>query len=640
MGEASPSLGVAETPLAPRLPLRLGRFTLCEELGAGGMATVYLARMDLAAGLERLVALKTIHPHLAKESVFVDMFLDEARIASHVTHPNVCSTHDFGEVNGVYYLAMEYLLGEPLFDVINRMVERFDEMKDVLPYVAARIIADASEGVHAAHSARGPSGEMLHIVHRDVSPQNLFVTYDGSVKVVDFGCAKAAERVAHTSTGVMKGKVGYASPEQIKSKPVDARADVWALGVCLWEALTLSPLFSRDTAVSTAMAVLEDPIELASEGRPWVPKELAQIADRALQRKLDRRTNSARELSRELRRFIADSGYTLESAELAEWMDFLFGERHREKIELSTRIQEMDLSNHDAIPLYEVTEADVELLDSVPALEAVRIDDDEDAIAPPEVSAKVRVPAVSSPPEPRKRARWPWLLLALCALAAGGYYLQLYYEPAPWLLELLRMESPEPESTSVDPPTGRPDHHHRRGGGSEGVGDTGERETAGADGETAGSEGASESASDVATEAAETAGETTTPANAEAGATSPASATPERGEAAAESGRRRSRRSGDTVTTVVSGGGSTTYEPVPTPAPRVGTGSVRVVASGGWAEVWAGGRNLGRTPVTAELPVGIHQLRILPYGHEPAQTAEVDIEAALQEVLRITVTPE
>ena len=135
----------SETTLAPRLPLRLGRFTLCEELGAGGMATVYLARMELAAGLERLVALKTIHPHLAREAAFVDMFLDEARIASHITHPNVCSTHDFGEENGVYYLAMEYLLGEPLFDVINGLVDRFDEVREVLPDVLCQRQQDAKE---------------------------------------------------------------------------------------------------------------------------------------------------------------------------------------------------------------------------------------------------------------------------------------------------------------------------------------------------------------------------------------------------------------------------------------------------------------------------------------------------------------
>src|SRR5690606_14193948 len=283
------------------------------------------------------------HPHLAREKAFVDMFLDEARIASHVGHPNVCSVHDFGELGGVYYLAMEYLLGEPLFDVINRLVDRFDEVRDVLPFVAARVIADACEGIHAAHTARGPDGTRLHIVHRDVSPQNLFITYEGSVKVVDFGCAKAAQRVAHTSTGVMKGKVGYAAPEQLRSDDVDARADVWALGVCLWEALTLSPLFTKETAMKTAMSVLEDEVPLASDDRSWIPEQVARIASKALERDKSRRYASAREMGRDLRKFIADSGYTLESAELAEWMDFLFEDRHEEREAQARRVREMDI---------------------------------------------------------------------------------------------------------------------------------------------------------------------------------------------------------------------------------------------------------------------------------------------------------
>ncbi|MCZ7682770.1 MAG: protein kinase [Sandaracinaceae bacterium] len=136
-----------QSSLRPALPFQLGRFTLCHELGAGGMATVYLSRMRLAAGLERLVALKTIHSHLAKERTFVDMFLDEAKIASLINHPNVCSVYDFGEVHDTYFLAMEYLLGEPLFDVVNAMAEREEEeLRQAGPFLAARIIADACEG--------------------------------------------------------------------------------------------------------------------------------------------------------------------------------------------------------------------------------------------------------------------------------------------------------------------------------------------------------------------------------------------------------------------------------------------------------------------------------------------------------------
>ena len=192
--------------LGVTLPHQLGRFTLCRELGAGGMATVYLGRMTMAEGFDRLVALKTIHNHLARAQTFVDMFLDEARIASLISHPNVCSVYDFGSIGGTYFLALEYLIGEPLHELINRIaVKRSDDLMQALPYIAARILADACEGLHAAHETRGNDGKRLDIVHRDVSPQNLFVTYDGSVKVVDFGCAKAIARVTQTDTGVMKG---------------------------------------------------------------------------------------------------------------------------------------------------------------------------------------------------------------------------------------------------------------------------------------------------------------------------------------------------------------------------------------------------------------------------------------------------
>ena len=652
-----------ETALAPKLPLRLGRFTLCEELGSGGMATVYLARMELAAGIERLAALKTIHPHLAKEKPFVDMFLDEARIASHVTHPNVCSTHDFGEVEGVYYLAMEYLLGEPLFDVINRIVERFDELKEVLPFLAARIIADACEGLHAAHSARGPDGEQLHIVHRDVSPQNLFLTYEGSVKVVDFGCAKAAERVAHTSTGVMKGKVGYAAPEQLKSdRTVDARADVWALGVCLWETLTLSPLFSRDTAVATAMAVLQDDIELASEGRDWVPEAVAEIANKALQRKREDRYASARDLGRDLRKFIADSGYTLESAELAEWMDLLFEDRHQAQAERARRVQELDPKDLASVPLYDITAADVVMLDSAPApLEAVRLPDDDDDAAYVEASGPVAKrsrrreraePAVAPTPEkPRGAPRWLLGVLVLAGLALAGYYFQLYYEPAPWILDALGLEAAPGRTSRGDrrhrhrpEPTGEPTAEP-----AEPAPGTGEGPEPGEEGPTNAGGASAQAAGSPSPEAppSEAAPPTEEAPSGEAGASEPS-------EPSGRSGR-RSSRSSRSVTTVVSGGG-TSYGSVQSSGgstsagstsagsngapsgPRVATGYVSVQAhGGGWAEVFADGRSLGRTPARAELPEGRHRLRIQPYGQPPGETVTVDIEAGLEESLTIEV---
>lgn len=583
---------IPEKSLAPTLPLRLGRFTLCEEVGAGGMATVYLARMGLAAGLERLVALKTIHPHLAKESAFVDMFLDEARIASHVTHPNVCSTHDFGEVDGVYYLAMEYLLGEPVFDVINRLVEAFDEVREVLPYLAARILADACEGLHAAHNARGPNGERLHIVHRDVSPQNLFLTYDGSVKIVDFGCAKAAERVAHTSMGVMKGKVGYASPEQIKGKAVDARADVWALGVCLWEALTLSPLFSRDTAVSTAMAVLEEEIELASDGRDWVPEEIATIAGRALSRDPDGRFATARDMGRALRKFIADSGHTLESAEVAEWMDFLFEDRHLEREEQATRVQELDISDVTQTPLYEVEPDEIEPDEVEPdELESDELETADSNATPieseeEEVLAEKPAPVPLAAPEPAKPdalLRWVVALLIVAALAVGGYYLLARSEQSG--------PGPEPEPTSeVEPepePAVNPQPEVRAN-------------------------------PTPAEEPVEPEPEPEPPA--------PADPPPQDESTPPERSRRSRRRSRPRP--------SAPSPPEATP----GTGNLRIDTSGGWAEVYEGSHRLGRTPLNQELPIGRHRLRILPFGREDAaETISVYISTNVGESLTLDV---
>src|SRR5690606_9668848 len=252
---------------------------------------------------------------------------------------------------------------------------------------------------------------------------NLFITYDGSVKVVDFGCAKASQRVAHTSTGVMKGKVGYAAPEQLRADDVDARADVWALGVCLWEALTLSPLFTRETAMKTAMSVLDDPIErAASPERPWIPEEVSKIAEKALQRDRSERYASAREMGRDLRKFIADSGFTLESAELAEWMGFLFEDRHEERVRQAARARELDVTDAaEALPeMLEVGAADVELLpDAMSAMDAIALHEQERVAEEEEESVPPPLPAREEPRPQRKARRWPLVIVLLVALGAG-----------------------------------------------------------------------------------------------------------------------------------------------------------------------------------------------------------------------------
>lgn len=312
---------------------RLGRYQLCFELASGGMATVYLARAEGPAGFEKLVALKCIHPHLAREQEFVDMFLDEARIASRISHPNVCSVFEVGSADDTYYLAMEYVVGETLSRVLRRLARDPEGTRPSwMPVFVARIIADICEGLHAAHELRGDKGELLEVVHRDVTPQNLFVSYDGTARIVDFGIAKARGRLHHTQAGLVKGKIAYLAPEQIDHKPIDRRADVWALGVVLWEMSTGMRLFRRDSEVDTLMAVTSDPILAPSEVRPEVPKELDAIALRALSRDPAQRYATAREMGRDLHRFIAGYGEVVGAAEIAEWMEETFGEERRKRL--------------------------------------------------------------------------------------------------------------------------------------------------------------------------------------------------------------------------------------------------------------------------------------------------------------------
>jgi serine/threonine-protein kinase len=317
---------------------RLGRYLLCYELASGGMATVYLARVEGPAGFEKLVALKVIHPHLVNEPGFIEMFLDEARIVAQIAHPNVCSVFDFGEADETYYIAMEYLVGETTSRLM-RMVAKKADLRSTL--VMAKIAADACEGLHAAHELRGADGRALSVVHRDVTPQNLFVGYDGAVRVVDFGVASAVGRVHQTTAGALKGKYAYMAPEQVLQKTIDRRADVWSLGVCLWEMLALRRLFRRGNEYETLQAVTQDAIPPPSVLRADVPMALDAVVLRALERDPDKRYPTAREFGRALNGAIASMGH-VSVADVAELMHSLFGDEHRQRMELVDRARKME----------------------------------------------------------------------------------------------------------------------------------------------------------------------------------------------------------------------------------------------------------------------------------------------------------
>ncbi len=330
-----------------------GRYLLQYEIASGGMASVYLARATGAAGFERPIAIKRIHPHLARKPTFVDMFLDEARLNARIAHPNVCSVLDFGEADGSYFMAMEYLVGQPLSRVLGAVSVRPDLATSPRWHaLAARILADACQGLHAAHELVDEQGYPLHVIHRDFTPHNVFVTYDGAVKVFDFGVARAEGRVHQTETGMLKGKLAYMSPEQLARATIDRRLDVWAAGVCLWELLTLRRLFGKRSEIEIVQAIGGEPILEPSLVRAGVPRELDAITMRALERDPDRRTNSARILARELNQYASTTGQSTSLSDVADLMSELFSEERARKLDVVANIlrsEELDLSDTSAV---------------------------------------------------------------------------------------------------------------------------------------------------------------------------------------------------------------------------------------------------------------------------------------------------
>ncbi len=260
---------------------RLDRFELVAELAAGGMATVYLARFVGVAGFKRFVAIKRLHPHLAKEQEFIQMFLDEARLASRLHHPNVVPILEIGIQNEQHYLVMEYIEG----DTVGHLMARAANVQKKIPVpIVIRIMLDTLTGLHAAHELHDDDGSPLEIVHRDVSPQNILVGVDGVARITDFGVAKAQARLANaTQGGQLKGKLAYMSPEQVRGNmTVDRRADVFAAGIVTWELLTAQRLFKAEGEAETLFKVVAAEVPPIRNFEPGVPPEVEVVVRRAL----------------------------------------------------------------------------------------------------------------------------------------------------------------------------------------------------------------------------------------------------------------------------------------------------------------------------------------------------------------------
>lgn len=289
---------------------RFGAYEILHELKSGGMGSVLLGRRRGPGAFEQLVAIKTIRPEYAGAEVVRAMFLDEAAILARINHPGIATVHDFGEEGGTLYMVMEYVAGNSFRGLVESRLP---------PAIAARAIAEASRGLHAAHEVRDNHGHLMGLVHRDISPDNLMLGFDGHVKVIDFGIALVKKRQAPvTELGTVKGKPPYMSPEQVKNEPMDRRSDVFSLAVVLHELLTGQGLFDGDSIYAVARAVEHQEIKPPSTilGAP-LPFGLDAVVMNALDRDLSRRTPSAAKLAEDLERVVANAG----DETLATWAE-------------------------------------------------------------------------------------------------------------------------------------------------------------------------------------------------------------------------------------------------------------------------------------------------------------------------------
>ncbi|HJL01623.1 MAG TPA: protein kinase [Polyangiaceae bacterium LLY-WYZ-15_(1-7)] len=279
----------------------LGQYRLVRKLGTGGMAEVFLAAQRMDGEVTRPVVIKAILPHLAEDERFVEMFMREARVAAMLTHPNIVHIHDVTKLEGRPCIVMEFLKGRDLWTVLQRLGAQHEA---VPPHAAAAIVAQAASALDYAHRKRDRAGQPIDLVHRDISPHNLFLTRDGHVRVLDFGIAKSAYQQNRTESGVIKGKLPYMAPEQARGKEVDGRADQFSLGIVLWEMLTGARLYAREDPILTMNAMFHEPTPKPSSVRPC-PPALERIVMRALRRSPTDRFDSCESLAHALRTWMA-----------------------------------------------------------------------------------------------------------------------------------------------------------------------------------------------------------------------------------------------------------------------------------------------------------------------------------------------
>ena len=298
-------------------PVKFGKYLLLDRINVGGMAEVFKAKTFGVAGFERILAIKRILPSLVEDDEFIRMFIDEARIAVQLNHANIVQIYELGKHGEHYYIAMEYLPSRDLRAILDKMRSHGQLMP--IPQ-AAYVISKVCEGLDYAHRRRDPSGQPMNIIHRDVSPQNVLITYEGEIKVIDFGIAKAANRASKTQAGVLKGKFGYMSPEQVRGLPIDRRSDIFAVGVLLYEMLTGERLFIGESDFSTLERVRNAEVIPPTTFNKKISPELEQIVLKSLAREQEDRYQWASDLAEDLQRFLIEDRSIYSAKRLAAYM--------------------------------------------------------------------------------------------------------------------------------------------------------------------------------------------------------------------------------------------------------------------------------------------------------------------------------
>ncbi len=415
---------------------RLRDYEIVAPLRVGGMATLYLGRRQGAAGFAKLVAIKVVHPHLAREAQFGQMFVDEALISARIEHPNVVHVTELGQQDGAYFLVMEYVHGASLSQLLAGLAKRGRRLS---PELAVHIAVRVAEGLHAAHETLGDDGQPLHVVHRDISPQNVLLSARGHVKLIDFGIAKARGRVQQTTTTSLKGKIRYMAPEQAYGRPVDRRTDVYALAVVLWEMLTMRRMFSAENDFALLDLVRSPNPPPPSTYLQGCPPELDAAVMHALRPDLETRTPTASDFRRELAAAMP-TALALDAANLGELLASVLGaELDAERKTITAALQgagsaELPAAQAPApesLDQYTVSDGQIRLL---PPEQTVVQDEGPVAVPPPAVGATGAplasgAAAANDPPgatptpilaTPQARTNLPRVLAAAALLVALG----------------------------------------------------------------------------------------------------------------------------------------------------------------------------------------------------------------------------